>query len=165
MIFIIRGGIETHLFDVDVILYLHILMVVYLLLLQSSINVNIMEVFFQNMFLSWIIWQINYYHDQLLIIQLITAIIILIGTLIEAINAISILFTGKVDLITINSGAALISDDDLSNIPLEYAIAGGIVKFVRDIICEIDCYYLHFLIIQLTTIIIILIWTLIDVIN
>ena len=93
-----------------------------ILLIQSSINVNIMQVFFQNIFLSWIIWEINYYYDQLLIIQVITTIIVLIWALNDVINGYLLLCLVRFDSITINLSAASIIDNNLPNIPRGYAI-------------------------------------------
>ena len=93
-----------------------------ILLISSSINVNIMQALFQNIFLSFIITEIKYYYDQLLIIQVITTIIVLIWTLIDVINGYLPLCLIKFDSITINSTAASISHDNLPNILRGYAI-------------------------------------------
>ena len=79
------------------------------------------------------IGEINYY-DQLLITQTIATIIILFRTLMEAINRYSILFTVKVDLISINPSAGSIIDNSLSNILAGYAIA-GCIKFIHSVCC------------------------------
>ena len=114
--------------------YLYVMMVMYLLLMKSSVNANIMKILLQNKVSSWIICQTNYY-EKLFIISAITVIIILICALIDVINAYFILFTVKADLITIILSAASIVINHLSRILCGYVMAGHEVRFISGIHC------------------------------
>ena len=113
ILFLIDSDIKPYLFDVNSVGYLYVVMVKYVLSKQSSINVNTMEIFLQNKFLSLIIWQTNYYSDQL---PSIPAIIILIHALIDAINGYFKSCLAKNDLSTIIPSAASMINNNSSNI-------------------------------------------------
>ena len=104
ILFLIDSCIKPHLFDVHSVCYLYVV-----LPKQSSININIMEIFLQNKFISLIIWQKNYYSGHLLSIP---AIILLLHALIDAINGYFRFFLAKADLrIIIPSAASMINDN------------------------------------------------------
>ena len=80
-------GIKTHLFVVTLIFCSHGVIAMYVSSIISRININIGSMYFQNIYLSWIISQTNCYDDQLSRIQGMAAIVILFCALVDIVSA------------------------------------------------------------------------------